>query len=541
MAKRLTAFSKLLIVFLIIGALVFGLSQMGVLDKIINNDDNDTNITNVDRDNDRDNSNTEPRRTNDNRGGSDGDVINVGVVTWGGYAGGQYFNEGFEANTKSRFYKDYGFKVDFKIIDNFDASRKAFENDEIDLLWCTIDAFPTESGVLAGNPKIVFQADWSRGGDAIVVKRGITNVSQLKGKTVTYAPMSPSHSFLIELLNAGGLEIDDIKHLPKADAIEAAATFKSGLADAAVVWSPDDEDCIRKVPGSKILQNSRSATNIIADGFMAKTSYIQNNRERLQQLYEGWMKGAAEINSSDKNKEKAAKILSEGLGTPIADARAAIDNVRLATHGDNLDFFGLNPQYTGTTAEELYRKMKGKYREVGKKRSPNKETGDLIVASIDKAPAWRTVSYLTAIQTTNLSGRTHAAESRKFAPVTKDEETRPAIATKQASISFRTGEFQLDENAKRIIDLEFADIAKTFAGSRIRIEGNSDNTGNYANNVALSKKRAQSVANYLRDTYKMDINRFIVIGNGPDKPVCNQNTDACRSKNRRTDFELVGT
>ena len=25
------------------------------------------------------------------------DVIKVGVVTWGGYAGGQYFNEGFEA------------------------------------------------------------------------------------------------------------------------------------------------------------------------------------------------------------------------------------------------------------------------------------------------------------------------------------------------------------------------------------------------------------------------------------------------------------
>ena len=30
------------------------------------------------------------------------DVIRVGVVTWGGYAGGQYFNGGFKATKESR-------------------------------------------------------------------------------------------------------------------------------------------------------------------------------------------------------------------------------------------------------------------------------------------------------------------------------------------------------------------------------------------------------------------------------------------------------
>ena len=55
---------------------------------------------------------------------SDPGTIKIGVVTWGGYAGGQYFNEGFKANTQSRFYKDYGFKVDFKVLDDFDASAR---------------------------------------------------------------------------------------------------------------------------------------------------------------------------------------------------------------------------------------------------------------------------------------------------------------------------------------------------------------------------------------------------------------------------------
>ena len=54
------------------------------------------------------------------------------------------------------------------------------------------------------------------------------------------------------------------------------------------------------------------------------------------------MIGASEINNSETSKRKAAKILTDGLGMP-EDCYDAINNVRLTTHGDNKDFFGLNP------------------------------------------------------------------------------------------------------------------------------------------------------------------------------------------------------
>jgi len=50
------------------------------------------------------------------------------------------------------------------------------------------------------------------------------------------------------------------------------------------------------------------------------------------------------------------------------------------------------------------------------------------------------------------------------------------------------------------------------------------------------------VANYLMSEHNMPANRIIVIGNGPSKPVsgCEDNANEdCKSKNRRTDFELV--
>ena len=171
------------------------------------------------------------------------------------------------------------------ILDDFDASRAAWKRDEVNLLWATIDAFPTEvNALLDFDPVVVWQADWSRGGDAIVSRRGINTVADLRGKRIAVAELTPSHSFLIWLLEAGGLTTNDVEIVPQSNAIDAAEVFKSGRVDAAVVWSPDDEACLRAVPGSKVLESTRSASNIIADVFVAKRAFVEDNRTRLNQL-----------------------------------------------------------------------------------------------------------------------------------------------------------------------------------------------------------------------------------------------------------------
>ena len=82
------------------------------------------------------------------------------------------------------------------------------------------------------------------------------------------------------------------------------------------------------------------------------------------------------------------------------------------------------------------------------------------------------------------------------------------------------------------------DIAQQFSNVRIRVEGNTDNTGNYDTNIALSKKRAQAVVDYLVNEYGMDRNRFIVVGNGPKKAIAD-NVNGPNEKYRRTDFNLI--
>lgn len=527
---RLTTFSKLLITILILLAVVFGFNYLTngkLLNGILNGGEGTTTTAGTDNGSNSGSNGGLFGGGNDN---GDSKPIRVGVVTWGGYAGGQYFNRGFKPSAESMFRKEYGIDVEFVLNDDVVSSLNAFKNGDIDVHWYTIDAMPTIMPDLqAFDPVVLWQSDWSRGGDAIVVKRGINSVADLKGKTVAVAELTPSHSFLLFLLDAGNLQASDITIVPQPSAVDAAAAFKSGQVDAAVVWSPDDELSVRAVPGAKILESTRNASDIIADVFFAKRSYVEANRDKLQKLYEGWMRGAAEINTSSSAKQEASRILGREMALSEADALGMMNNVRLTTHGDNVNFFSQNPGFRGTTGGDLYRRMAQEYKNLG-----------FIAGSI--AP-FRTVGYGSLVVDAGgrLSGSEHAGEGKtEFGQISESEgAAKEAIATKRISINFPSGVSTLDDAAKQIIDEEFVPIAKAFGKARIRIEGNTDNVGSLASNVALSKKRAQAVAAYLTREYNMDNNRFIIVGNGPNKPVANNSSAGGRAQNRRTDFEIV--
>lgn len=529
MATRLTPFAKLLITLGIVSGLYFGGRY------VLNN-------TQLGKDIKSQAEKAQSEGGSESKGGifggskkRDENTLRVQLVTWGGYGPGLYFNEGAKANENSRFYKDYGFKVEFILENDLLKALGAWTAGEYDVMVQTADAFPLYTApddINEFKPRAFMQVDWSRGGDAVIVKRGINTVNDLKGKRIAVAVPSPAQTLLTSTLEAAGLKYSDVTVVKTTDNLEAAKLFRSADVDAAVVWSPDDELATADVPGSKILVTTKEQSHIIADIMFASQKTIDTKREMIHKFYEGWMKGLAELRDNASNMQKAARYMAELNGVSPDDAMGMMSVVYWTNHGDNLNFFGLNPDYKGQKGQNLYEKMAAKF----------VETGD----AEKIAPAWRSVIYLGAIQAAEnvLTGPAYAAEkSKTFNPVTAAEKSAPAIASKPVSITFATGRFELDENAKTIIDLQFADVARTFANTKVRIEGNTDNVGSAASNKVLSEKRAKSVADYLRTQYGMDPNRFVIVGNGPDKPVpgCESNsTEDCRAKNRRTEFQLIG-
>ena len=454
-------------------------------------------------------------------------MINVCIVDYPGYAPAIGFNNGYEASKESRFYSEYGILVKFTVINDVPGARVAWQNDKVDVLASTQDMYPLDaSGLLAEQPRAVWASSKSRGADVFVATYDIHSIRDLIGKKVALCEGSPSHSFYMIMLQADQVEYNQITVVKVSSTIEAAKYFINGQVDAAVVWSPDDLNCLKSVKGAHILKSTEQVTEAIVDMFFAKESFIEKNRDAMQKLYDGWMTANAEANTNPTFRDKAAGILAGGMQMSKDDALFMMSKVRFCTNGDNANYFNLNSNYTGMTGQEIYSKMTRLYMAIN--------------LAPDNVPAWRTVANSVFVQNSKLSGPMNAAEGGiAFSAPSKTETTAGAFAKKTLSVTFNFGSAELDQNGKTIIEIGFADVARQFGGSRVRLVGHTDNVGSDQGNMALSRRRAEAVKNYLVQKYGFDPNRFITLGKGSTVPVASNDTDDGRAKNRRVDFEIL--
>lgn len=453
----------------------------------------------------------------------------IGVNTYAGFMPIVWLNGGLEPNDESILAKEYGIKLNIVIQDDFVAGRNGFKKNDIDMIYCTADALPIEMGENSDmtEARHFMLLNWSRGADAIVVNKNIKTVADLKGKKIAVAEGTAAHTLLINTLETNGIKPNEISLVKVESGLEAAQAFKALQVDACVTWSPDDADCVDAVPGSKVLVSTKQASNIICDGLIAKEEFLNNNKEDISKLVSAILYANSLMNTDEKVVKEAANIFAKCFGTDVDFAINGSKNIRYATLGDEENFYGLNSSYTGVKGDELYSKMSRTYEDIGLTKRPL---------------SWRKVSDASIIEMllsdNNVRGKQEAEESKTFKTPTKEIESKQAFSDKKLTIEFPVNGDVLDGDARTLIDREFVNIAKQFSGARIRVEGNTDNTGNEDYNVELSKRRAQSVVDYLVKEYNFDKNRFIVVGNGPKHAIADGVYGSNKSY-RTTDFQLI--
>jgi outer membrane protein OmpA-like peptidoglycan-associated protein len=70
--------------------------------------------------------------------------------------------------------------------------------------------------------------------------------------------------------------------------------------------------------------------------------------------------------------------------------------------------------------------------------------------------------------------------------------------------------------------------------------GFTDDTGRAEYNMQLSRRRAESVANYLYYNFNLGPDRVIPIWYGAANPIASNDTDAGRAQNRRVEISIGG-
>ena len=447
----------------------------------------------------------------------------VGVMKWGGFAGGIYFNGGKTASKASRFYKDYNLLVEFEILESIPQSIEWWRSGDDKVLWITVDDLPTEyPAIRQHKPRLFLQTAWSRGEEVMVARRDIKTLNDLRGKKVALVRETTAHSFYLISLDVAGLDARDVTLVPKRTDHDAADAFIRGEVDAAIVWLPEDERCVKQVRGAHRLETTKDASYLIAESLIVKEATLKRSWQALSDLAEGWLRANGEINHRRGVRPEAARLMATAFGISRRQAHDELKTVRLTTLADNKNFFGLNRRYKGETGADLYRYFVKKYKP--RRRVP-----------------WTRIADSSIVQYMKIDGPGQSAEPRPdYAKCRRLSSNRlRRLSNKAINVEFQSDQARLSSSAIREIETKFGHLAEIFLHDCVRIVGNTDNRGRRRYNIELSERRARSVEKYLERRYGFHPDRFIVEGHGPDFPVGDNNTAVGRAKNRRTDIELL--
>jgi outer membrane protein OmpA-like peptidoglycan-associated protein len=106
-----------------------------------------------------------------------------------------------------------------------------------------------------------------------------------------------------------------------------------------------------------------------------------------------------------------------------------------------------------------------------------------------------------------------------------------------ATVAFKFDKWALSDDAKQDLD-KMVEGVKSDKRFFIAVEGYTDRTGTKEYNEELSRKRADSVVEYLVAKHDIPIYRIHMIGLGKEKPVDDARNRAAMAKNRRVEVKV---
>ena len=122
---------------------------------------------------------------------------------------------------------------------------------------------------------------------------------------------------------------------------------------------------------------------------------------------------------------------------------------------------------------------------------------------------------------------------------TETVEEVPAQEVALGVVHFALDKYNLSADARKIVEANAQAIksAGAVASYKVTVEGNCDDRGTIAYNIALGQKRADEVKAYYVRLGIPEAN-IATVSYGEEKPVCYESTQSCWAKNRRADTLL---
>jgi ABC-type nitrate/sulfonate/bicarbonate transport system substrate-binding protein len=499
--------------------------------------------------------------------------VQVPIITWGGDIATIVANGNQAQTARNSVFGNAGLDLRLVREDVFARQVEAYLTGKSPYLRGTVGMLNLAADVLNKDPRtrpvVVYQMTWSAGGDALVVKQGIGSARDLKGKTIALQAYGPHVDYMTKILADAGLSPKDVKlrWLPDLTGTgnSPAAAFAESDVDAAFVIIPDAmvltaggtvgtgaEDSVR---GARILLSTKTANRIIADVYAVRSDYLNANRAQVERFVNGLMRGAEQLEDLARNKTgkaaayrasftAAAKLLLDSESA-LADAEGLYADAEFVGHPGNVQFLA-EAGYPRSLAN-LNREAQASFAQLGLTQ------GRATIGDAD----WDYGKLAQGLANTAETAAPRFDEQQVQAVVTRRQQQGTLDEGELFSfeIFFEPNQNDFTPDLYRDAFARVIDLASTYGGALITVEGHSDPMGYLRDKKAgkpevvlnrvkqsaknLSLSRAVAVRNSVMAFAEaqgigLDASQFAVVGLGLARPrsgMCGE--DPCAPKNER--------
>lgn len=480
-----------------------------------------------------------------------GNVIDIELSQYAGYAGLIAANNGLDPTPDSPFAKKYNFQLHIKLSE--EESWNALNAGKMAASATTADVLAVYGRQM--NVVVPAQISYSRGADGIVTRSDIKRINGLKGQTVVATQFTESDFFIRYLATQADIAVNmlaDAGAAPATDKInmlyasDGEAVSKLLVKDsqsatpalaAGVTWAPFTTNAVQQSNGKLALLTTNKNLLIIADILIVNKGFAEAHPDMVAGLVDGLLTGNDAVS---KNPDQFADLLAKSFSTKDdkwdhAKALAELQKVHLSNLPENLAFFQGGIASGGSFAS-IYQSAVIAY---GTELIPNPVDSDRFLSPDGLKKAQANPAF--AAQTASLVPLQSSAGN----PVEKDP-----LLSRDIRFYFPPNSDKLDAaNQDNLTNL--ADIKKMLdvsPGSKILLRGHVDDSNkerfrkeggeafvqkNALEAMDLSKRRAAEIKNLLVTRQKIDPARLDTVGIGWQEPASKTNPDL----NRRVEVQ----
>ncbi|HZJ16588.1 MAG TPA: ABC transporter substrate-binding protein [Chthoniobacteraceae bacterium] len=252
--------------------------------------------------------------------------LKIGYSDWPGWTA-------WEIAKEKGLFKKHGVDVKLVWFPIYTDSLTALNTGKLDANCQTwSDTIPPLAEGL--NLKAVLVNDNSAGNDGFVAKKELKKIKDLKGKTVATELGTVDHFLLLQALAKNGMTEKDIvyKNMTVPD---AAAAFRQGKLDAAVLWQPSLNDVVKEGKAN-LLFTSKETPGLIPDLLVFQTKVVDKRAADVQKVVAAWFDV---IEFIDKHEDEAVAIMAKVVEQKPADYKAFLPGTKFFNLKANLRAF----------------------------------------------------------------------------------------------------------------------------------------------------------------------------------------------------------